>query len=71
MQQADSKDAAQKQWPPALAKPPDQSSYCDVGHTHVIGRQFSEAYMRACLHAGISITGEGLGCMLVAMAPFL
>lgn len=60
VQQADSKDPAQHKWPPALAQPPEGSSYCDVGHTHVLGRQFSEAHMRACLHAGISITGGEL-----------
>lgn len=59
-QPEDSKQQAVGQkWPPAQHQPPSSGSYCNVGHAHVAGRQFSEAHMRACLHAGIDITGEG------------
>lgn len=53
---------------PRLGKPPRSSVYCRAG-TDVVGRRIMEAHLRACLYAGLCVSGINLEC-LPAMIEF-
>ena len=45
-------------WPErATAAESCSQSFCAVGHGAAVGRDFAEAHMRACLHAGLRVAG--------------
>ena len=44
-------------WPERASMEKSTASYCGVGMGSSVGRDFAETHFRACLHAGIPITG--------------
>ena len=45
-------------WPERASQCPLPSSYCSIGNGANFGRDFSETHFRACIHAGIPISGQ-------------
>ena len=50
-------------WPKQGYPGPQGPYYCAVGHNNVYGRDVVEAHYRACLYAGIKISGTNAEVM--------